>query len=91
MTAPLLVTGATNTLGRRVGPLLRDADCPVRVLSRRRHEPGDGFEYLIGDVPGPQDRSPALLPVVGAPSDTQSLAALATPRVADHRATSGGA
>ncbi|MBN0038973.1 NAD(P)H-binding protein [Cellulosimicrobium cellulans] len=39
MTAPLLVTGGTGTLGRRVVARLRDAGLPVRVLSRHAPEP----------------------------------------------------
>ncbi|WP_336216265.1 SDR family oxidoreductase [Nonomuraea sp. LPB2021202275-12-8] len=50
MTSPILVTGGTGTLGRLVVPLLRDAGCDVRVLSRHGHEPGDGIEYVTGDV-----------------------------------------
>jgi len=50
MTSPILVTGGTGTLGRLVVPLLRDAGCDVRVLSRRSHEPGDGIKYMIGDL-----------------------------------------
>ncbi|GEL18186.1 SDR family oxidoreductase [Pseudonocardia asaccharolytica] len=50
MTAPLLVTGGTGTLGRLVVPLLREAGCTVRVLSRRSHEPGDGIEFVTGDL-----------------------------------------
>lgn len=40
MTAPLLVTGGTGTLGRRVVARLRDAGHPVRVLSRHVPETG---------------------------------------------------
>lgn len=50
MTSPILLTGGTGTLGRLVVPLLRDAGCTVRVLSRRSHEPADGIEYLTGDL-----------------------------------------
>lgn len=50
MTSPLLVTGGTGTLGRLVVPLLKEAGCHVRVLSRHRHEPGDGVEYVTGDL-----------------------------------------
>ncbi|WP_433370710.1 SDR family oxidoreductase [Streptosporangium sp. CA-115845] len=50
MTSPILLTGGTGTLGRLVVPLLRDAGCQVRVLSRRGHEPGDGIEYVTGDL-----------------------------------------
>jgi uncharacterized protein YbjT (DUF2867 family) len=50
MTAPILVTGGTGTLGRQVVPRLRDAGRDVRVLSRHRHEPGEGIEYMTGDL-----------------------------------------
>ncbi|MGH3098616.1 MAG: SDR family oxidoreductase [Streptosporangiales bacterium] len=50
MTSPILLTGGTGTLGRLVTPLLREAGCKVRVLSRRPHEPGDGIEFVTGDL-----------------------------------------
>jgi uncharacterized protein YbjT (DUF2867 family) len=50
MTSPILLTGGTGTLGRLVVPLLRDAGYDVRVLSRHSHEPGDGVEYVTGDL-----------------------------------------
>lgn len=50
MTAPILVTGGTGTLGRLVVPRLRETGCVVRVLSRRGHAPEDGVEYVTGDV-----------------------------------------
>lgn len=50
MTSPILLTGGTGTLGRLVLPLLRDAGCKVRVLSRHSHEPADGIEYVTGDL-----------------------------------------
>src|SRR3712207_412452 len=50
MTPPILVTGGTGTLGRFVVARLRDAGCNVRVLSRRSHKPGDGIEYMTGDL-----------------------------------------
>ncbi|MGI5207414.1 SDR family oxidoreductase [Spirillospora sp. CA-108201] len=50
MTAPILVTGGTGTLGRQVVPLLRDAGQAVRVLSRGRREAADGVEYVTGDL-----------------------------------------
>ncbi|MBC6457400.1 SDR family oxidoreductase [Actinomadura sp. HBU206391] len=50
MTAPVLVTGGTGTLGRLVVPRLRDAGCDVRVLSRRDHEAADGIEFVTGDL-----------------------------------------
>jgi uncharacterized protein YbjT (DUF2867 family) len=50
MTAPVLVTGGTGTLGRHVVPLLRAAGHRVRVLSRTAHEPADGVEHVSGDL-----------------------------------------
>ena len=50
MTPPLLVTGGTGTLGRLVVPRLHAAGCPVRVLSRRSSESGDGVEFVTGDL-----------------------------------------
>lgn len=50
MTSRILVTGGTGTLGRRLVPLLRDAGCEVRVLSRHAHEAADGVEYVTGDL-----------------------------------------
>ncbi len=50
VTSTVLVTGGTGTLGRLVVPLLRDAGCHVRVLSRHHHESADGVEYLTGDL-----------------------------------------
>jgi uncharacterized protein YbjT (DUF2867 family) len=50
MTSPFLLTGGTGTLGRLVAPLLLDAGCKVRVLSRRGQEPGDRIEYVTGDL-----------------------------------------
>ena len=50
MTAPVLVTGGTGTLGRLVVARLRDAGRDVRVLSRRQHGPADGIEFVTGDL-----------------------------------------
>jgi uncharacterized protein YbjT (DUF2867 family) len=50
MTSPILVTGGTGTLGRHVVPRLRDAGRDVQVLSRRRHPPEDGVEFMTGDL-----------------------------------------
>ena len=46
MTAPILVTGGTGTLGRYVVPKLRAAGRDVRILSRTGHGPG----ILTGDL-----------------------------------------
>ncbi|MFF2026058.1 SDR family oxidoreductase [Rhodococcus koreensis] len=50
MTSPILITGGTGTLGRQVVPLLRAAGRDVRVVSRHGRDPGDGVEYMIGDL-----------------------------------------
>jgi uncharacterized protein YbjT (DUF2867 family) len=50
MSSPILVTGGTGTLGRLVVWRLQDAGCSVRVLSRRSHDPGDGIEFMTGDL-----------------------------------------
>ncbi len=50
MTAPILVTGGTGTLGRLVVPRLQAAGAPVRVLSRQEHEPADGVDYVVGQL-----------------------------------------
>ena len=50
MRSSILVTGGTGTLGRRVVPLLREAGCDVRVLSRHSHGAEDGVEYVSGDL-----------------------------------------
>lgn len=50
MTAHILVTGGTGTLGGQVIPLLRDAGRKVRVLSRRPRDVRQGIEYLTGDL-----------------------------------------
>lgn len=50
MTAPILLTGGTGTLGSLVTPLLRDAGAKVRILSRTAHQPADGIEYVTGDL-----------------------------------------
>ena len=50
MNAPILVTGGTGTLGRLVVPRLRDAGREVRVLSRHRHEGGQGVQLATGDL-----------------------------------------
>ncbi len=50
MTSPILVTGGTGRLGRRLVPRLRDAGREVRVLSRQAHESSPGIEYMTGDL-----------------------------------------
>jgi uncharacterized protein YbjT (DUF2867 family) len=50
MTAPILVTGGTGTLGRLVVRRLRDHGAGVRVLSRRHREAADGIEFVTGDL-----------------------------------------
>jgi uncharacterized protein YbjT (DUF2867 family) len=60
MTTPVLVTGGTGTLGRLVVARLRDAGCDVRVLSRHRHEGGDGIEFVAGDLATGEGIDPAV-------------------------------
>lgn len=60
MTSPLLLTGGTGTLGRHVLPLLRATGRPVRVLSRRPHEPADGLAYVTGDLRAGTGLGPAV-------------------------------
>jgi uncharacterized protein YbjT (DUF2867 family) len=50
MTSPILLTGGTGTLGRRVVPLLHAAGHTVRVLSRHRHTDRPGIEFVVGDL-----------------------------------------
>jgi uncharacterized protein YbjT (DUF2867 family) len=50
MTAPILVTGGTGTLGRRLVPRLVEAGCAVRVLTRRARADQDGVHYVTGDL-----------------------------------------
>ena len=56
MTAPILVTGGTGTLGRLVVARLHEAGAGVRVLTRHGRGPGDtrdggaAAEYVTGDL-----------------------------------------
>ena len=50
MSAPILVTGGTGTLGRLVVTRLREAGRTVRVLSRHDHDATDGIEYVACDL-----------------------------------------
>jgi uncharacterized protein YbjT (DUF2867 family) len=50
MTAPILITGGTGTLGRQVVPRLRDAGRELRVLSRGGGESVEGIELVTGDL-----------------------------------------
>jgi uncharacterized protein YbjT (DUF2867 family) len=50
MTKPILVTGGTGRLGRRIVRRLREAGSEVRVLTRRRPEAADGIDYFVGDL-----------------------------------------
>src|SRR5262245_25380956 len=50
MTSPILVTGGTGTLGRRVIPRLRRAGAEIRVLTRHARADEDGVRFLTGDL-----------------------------------------
>lgn len=51
MTARILVTGGTGTLGRLVTSSLIESGCDIRVLSRRLRDVGDsGVESVVADL-----------------------------------------
>lgn len=50
MNAPILVTGGTGNIGRRVVPLLRAAGRDVRILSRHPREDQPGIQHVEGDT-----------------------------------------
>jgi len=50
MTAPVLVTGGTGTIGSRVVPMLRTAGKEVRVLSRHLGENEPGLTHVQADT-----------------------------------------
>lgn len=50
MTASILVTGGTGTLGTRVVQRLRSTGHDIRVLSRSDRPSSDGVEYVTGDL-----------------------------------------
>jgi uncharacterized protein YbjT (DUF2867 family) len=50
MPSPILITGGTGTLGRRVVALLRDSGHDLRVLSRHPQPASAGVEFLRGDL-----------------------------------------
>lgn len=50
MNAPLLVTGGTGNIGRRVVPLLREAGRDIRILSRHPRAVEDCIEHVQGDT-----------------------------------------
>jgi uncharacterized protein YbjT (DUF2867 family) len=62
ITPPILVTGGTGTIGRRVVARLRDAGRTVRVLSRgkRSQEGGPGVEFVTADLETGDGVDPAL-------------------------------
>jgi uncharacterized protein YbjT (DUF2867 family) len=60
LSPPILVTGGTGTLGGHVVPLLREAGCDVRILSRHHREPGDGTEHFACDLLAGEGIDPAV-------------------------------
>ncbi len=50
MTAPILVTGGTGNIGRRVVPLLRAAGRDVRILTRHPRADMPGIQHVEGDT-----------------------------------------
>jgi uncharacterized protein YbjT (DUF2867 family) len=60
VTAPVLVTGGTGTLGRLVVARLQEAGRDVRVLSRHHREAADGIEFVVGDLATGEGIEPAV-------------------------------
>ena len=95
MTRCVLVTGGTGTLGSKLVPLLRDAGCQVRVLSRRPHAQADGVEYVTGDLAADTAVGPAvagaeiIVHCAGSPSRTADMAQTANLVRAATRSTPG--
>lgn len=50
MASPILITGGTGTLGRQVVSRLRQAERPLRILSRQAHDDNDGVSFVVGDL-----------------------------------------
>jgi uncharacterized protein YbjT (DUF2867 family) len=57
---PILVTGGTGTLGRRLVPRLQGAGATVRVLTRHGRPDEDGVRYLAGDLATGEGIGPAV-------------------------------
>lgn len=60
MTSPILVTGGTGRLGRRVVARLTDAGCDVRVLARHHRDTPPGVAFFIGDLRRAEGIAPAV-------------------------------
>jgi uncharacterized protein YbjT (DUF2867 family) len=60
MSQPILVTGGTGTLGRRVVARLKEAGCDVRVLTRRSRPDEPRIRYLTGDLASGAGIGPAV-------------------------------
>lgn len=60
MTLPILVTGGTGTLGRKLVPRLRQAGRDVRVLARHARPDEEGVRYLTGDLATGDGVEPAI-------------------------------
>jgi uncharacterized protein YbjT (DUF2867 family) len=60
MTSPILITGGTGTLGRRVVPRLQEAGCAVGVLGRRSRKAEDGIQFMTGDLVTGEGIDPAV-------------------------------
>ena len=50
MTLPILVTGGTGRLGRRVVRRLVAGGCGIQVLTRHGRQAADGVQFLTGDL-----------------------------------------
>lgn len=65
MTSPVLVTGGTGRLGRRVVARLVDAGCEVRVLARHPRETQPQVTFFVGDLRRAEGVDPAVSGVGG--------------------------
>jgi uncharacterized protein YbjT (DUF2867 family) len=60
MTSPVLVTGGTGRLGRRVVARLVDAGCDVRVLARHQRDTPSPVTFFTGDLRSGEGIDPAV-------------------------------
>lgn len=81
MTLPVLVTGGTGRLGRRVVARLVDAGCDVRVLTRHHGDSSSHVTFFTGDL----RRNEGIRPAV---SGVEAIIHCATSTKGDAEATS---
>jgi nucleoside-diphosphate-sugar epimerase len=62
---PILVTGGTGRLGRRVVRRLVAAGCGIRVLTRHGRQAAGGVQFLTGDLRTGEGVDPAAVETAG--------------------------